>query len=95
MTAISMTVLKVKPGNMDAARELGHSVSDRVLKIPGIISWGWAETGENEFTTIAAFNDRAAAESAASAIEGIQAEMASMIAAPPQRQIMDGEWFTQ
>ena len=43
MATITMTVIKIKPGDMDAAREYGYSVSDRMSNVPGLIGWGWAE----------------------------------------------------
>ena len=93
MAAVARTVVKVKPGQMDAVRQFGKAQSSRISSIPGLIGWGWAETAETEFTLIVVYNDRAAAESAAGTASGIFAEMASMVAAPPQREILDGEWF--
>ena len=93
MAAIARTVVKVKPGQTDAVREFGKAQSSRISSIPGLIGWGWAETGETEFTLIVVYNDRAATESAVGRASGIFAEMASIVAAPPQRKILVGEWF--
>jgi len=92
MAAIAITVVEIKPGEINAAREFGHSASDRALKLPGLISYGWAENG-NRFTVVGVYKDREAAESNEQAVQDIFAEIASMMAAPPQREILDGEWF--
>ena len=93
MAAIARTVITVKPGEWDALIEFGKSLADRVSAIDGLISWGWAETAENEVTTLVVYKDREAAESAAPVAAGLFAEMASMIAAPPQREVLNAEWF--
>ena len=95
MVAIARTVCKIKPGQWDALREYGFSIQSRVLSIPGLISWGWAETGDDESTTIAVYKDREAAAAAAPVVTEIFAGLASMIAAPPERVLLDGEWFTE
>ena len=73
--------------------EFGQSQEQRVSSIPGLISWGWAETGDNEFTLTVVYKNRKAAETAAPIAAGIFGEMASMVAAPPERVLLDGEWF--
>ena len=94
MTAVSMNVIKIKPGEMEAFREFLLSTMDRASEVPGLISGGWVETGESELTTIVVYKDREAVESASAFVQGIFADMASMVAAPPQRKVLDGEWFT-
>ncbi|MBI4294763.1 MAG: hypothetical protein HY669_01185 [Chloroflexi bacterium] len=94
MPAYALTAGKIKPGQMDAAREFGRSVNDRLLKLPGIIGWGWAETGESEIMLIAVYKDAGSAEGAAPVVQGFFADLVPMLAAPPQRQVVPGEWFT-
>ena len=95
MVAIAITVVEIKPGDIDAAKEFGRSASDRTLNVPGIISYGWAENGKGRFTLWAVYKDREAAESAIPATQDLWAEIASMLVAPPQREILDGEWFSR
>lgn len=94
MVAIARTIVAVKPGSWDAMVEFGKAQESLVSKIPGIHGWGWAETAQNELTLIVVYKDRAAAEQAAPLAGSIFEKMADLVAAPPERLMFSGEWFT-
>ena len=95
MAAIARTIVEVKPGKWDALTEFGQAQNDKIAAVAGIMHWGWVKTGDNEATIMAVYKDRDAATAATPIISGIFADMASMIAAAPQREILDGAWSTE
>ncbi len=95
MAGVSRTVVSVKPGKIEALRELGSSKSNLLSELDGIIGFGWAITGENEMTIFGVFDDVESAEAATSVTSEVFAEMASLLAAKPEREVFDGDWFSK
>ena len=95
MATIARTILKIKPGQWENMMEFGRSKNEEVSAIPGIISWGWAETGDkDEITLIVVYKDRDSAEAAVQIAGQILSELATFVAAQPDRVLLNAEWFT-
>ena len=95
MAGISKTVINIQPGQMQIAQDYITSLSDRVASIDGIISYGFAITGENELTVVGVYGTKGEAEAATSVVQEVFGEISSMVAGPPERGVFDGEWFTK
>jgi len=95
MAGISKTVISVQPGQMQNAQDYITSLSDRVASIDGIISYGFAVTGENELTVVGVYGTKDEAEAATPVVQEVFGEIASMVTGAPERGVFEGEWFTK
>ncbi|MCH2321615.1 MAG: hypothetical protein MK384_08200 [SAR202 cluster bacterium] len=94
MAGISKTVLQIQPGKVDEAVEFIKSVEARASELDGITGFGLAITGENEITVIGVYDNTAAANAAASLVQEVFGELASIIAGVPDRGVFEGVWFS-
>ena len=93
MAGISKTVISLQPGQMQTAQDCIASLSDRLASIDGIISYGFAVTGENELTVVGVYGTKDEAEAAA--VQEVFSEIASMVTGAPERGVFEGQWFTK
>ena len=94
VAGISKTVLQIQPGKVDEAVEFIKSVEARASELDGITGFGLAITGENEITVIGVYDNTAAANAAASLVQEVFGELASIIAGAPDRGVFEGIWFS-
>ena len=92
--AISRTVLTIKDGMMDEAREFGESKKDVILEIPKIIGLGWLILSDTQMAVVGVYENQEDAAAAGPKASEIFSEMAEFLAAPPERNIYEGEWFS-
>ena len=96
MAGISMTVASIQPGKLEEAYKFvdTQSQSHLVSTIEGMTGFAVAATGDNELTVIGVYESTAAAKAASPVVQGVFSEMASLMAAPPERGVFSGVWFS-
>ena len=94
MAGISMTVASIQPGKMEEAYKFVDTQSNLASTIDGMTGFAVAATGDNELTVIGVYETTAAAEAASPVVQGVFSEMASLMAAPPERGVFSGVWFS-
>ena len=94
MAGISKTVVSIKPGKIAEATKYMDSQEHLVTELDGIIGFADAKTGDNELTIIGVYESTEAATAASPVVQEVFAEMAAIVAAPPERGVFSGAWFS-
>ena len=94
MSGISKTVVSIKPGKIAEANKYVDSQAHLVTELDGIIGFAVAKTGDNELTIIGVYESTDAATAASPVVQEVFAEMAAIVAAPPERGVFSGAWFS-
>jgi quinol monooxygenase YgiN len=93
MPGISKTVVSLQSGKMEDVTKFLDEKAGVVNQLPGVIGFAVAVTGEDEITIIGLYESSQNARDAADTVKTIFAEMASFVAAPPNREVYSGAWF--
>ena len=94
MAGISKTVVSIKPGKIAEANKYVDSQAHLVTELDGIIGFAVAKTGDNELPIIGVYESTEAATAASPVVQEVFAEMAAIVAAPPERGVFSGAWFS-
>ena len=94
MAGISKTVVSLHPGKMEEVTKFIDSQSHLVTEIEGIIGFAVAVTGEDEITIIGLYESSKFAKAANDTVQKVFSEMASLMAAPSDRGVYSGVWFS-
>ena len=95
MAGISKTVVSIKPGKMEEVNKLIDSKSHLVSSLEGIKGFAVAVTGENELTIVGVYESSQAANAATPVVQEVFGELAELAAAPPERGVFPGVWFSK
>jgi len=93
MPGISKTVISLKPGKMEDVTKFLDEKAGEINQTPGGLGFAVAVTGEDEITLIGLFEASQNARDAGEYVQTIFAEMAPLVAAPPNREVFSGAWF--
>ena len=93
MPGISKTVISLKPGKMEDVTKFLDEKAGEINQTRGELGFAVAVTGEDEITLIGLFEASQNARDAGEYVQTIFAEMAPLVAAPPNREVFSGAWF--
>ena len=93
MPGISKTVVSLKPGSMEGITKFIDEKSDEINQTAGGLGFAVAVTGEDEITIIGLYEASQNARDAGDKVQEYFAEMAPLVAAPPNREVFSGAWF--
>lgn len=95
MAGISQTVVSLQSGKMEEVAKFIDSQSHLVTELEGIIGFAVAVTGKDEITVTGIYESSKAAEAASDTVQKVFAEMAPLMASPPERGVYSGIWFAK
>ena len=87
MKVASRTIVQIKPEKQKEVDSFMKDKAGQISSIEGLITWGYINTGENEITVIAVY------DSQADAVNTVLADAASLVVAPPVRNIYEAHWY--
>ena len=93
MVAISKTVIQIKPGKKNEVDEFIEQRIEQISSIEGLRNWGFMYTSETEITVIAVYENKTNAENATPHVNTILGDVAPLVAAPPNREIFEANWY--
>ena len=93
MPGISKTVVSLKPGTMEAVTKFLDEKAGEINQLPGGLGFAVAVTGEDEITIIGLYEASQNARDAGDKVPEYFAEMAPLVAAPPNKEAFLGAWF--
>ena len=94
MAGISKTVVSVQPGKMEEITKYIDSQAGLVTELDGMVGFAVAVTGEDEITIIGVYDSSQNARDASDTVQKVFAGAASYMAAPPERGVFSGVWFS-
>ncbi len=94
MPGISKTVVSIQPGKMEEITKYIDSQAGLVTELDGMIGFAVAVTGEDEITIIGVYDSSKDARAASDTVQKVFAGAASYMAAPPERGVFSGVWFS-
>ncbi len=78
-----ITPYQLKPGVTDAAMAKAEELKDRIMALPGILSFTNAVDENGRGYVIATVTDRATSDASADQVKALWSEMGEFLAAPP------------
>ena len=93
MKAASRTVVQIKPEKRKEVDDFMKEKAEDIYNIEGLITWGYINTGENEITVIAVYDNQDDAEKATPYVNTLLGDAAPLVSAPPVRNIYEAHWY--
>ena len=93
MKVASRTIVQIKPEKQKEVDSFMKDKAGQISSIEGLITWGYINTGENEITVIAVYDNQGDAENATPYVNTVLADAASLVVAPPVRNIYEAHWY--
>ena len=93
MTAVSRTIIDVKPGKKEELESFIDQKSNEITAIEGLKSWGFVYLEENKIMVLAIYVDQPSAENATPYVNEVLADAVQFVTAPQVRNIYSARWF--